>query len=100
PIQQGDHAEQENRENQPFHRCYLVRAAGSNVYRDCTDQRIGDAASGSSPRAASSRFSSSIALVTVSEEFAFSIRRRRTRTAGSLSLIAHLRTKTCASKKE
>src|SRR5262245_55576213 len=56
--------------------------------------------SGSSPRTASSRFNSLIAPATAWDEFAFSIRRRRTRTAGSLSLIAHLRTNTWASKKE
>jgi hypothetical protein len=56
--------------------------------------------SGNSPRTASSRFNSLIAPATAWDEFAFSIRRRRTRTAGSLSLIAHLRTNTWASKKE
>jgi hypothetical protein len=56
--------------------------------------------SGNSPRTASSRFNSLIAAATAWDEFAFSIRRRRTRTAGSLSLIAHLRTNTWASKKE
>jgi hypothetical protein len=55
---------------------------------------------GNNPLVASSRFNSSMALLVVSAEFAFSIRRRRMRTVGSLSLIAHRRTNTCASKKE
>ena len=63
-------------------------------------QRGGDCMSGNRPRTASSRFNSLIATATASDEFALSIRRRRTRTAGSLSLIAHLRTNTWASKKE
>src|SRR5271166_1262357 len=55
---------------------------------------------GNNPLVASSRFNSSMALLAVSAEFAFSIRRRRMRTVGSLSLIAHRQTNTWASKKE
>ncbi len=63
-------------------------------------QPVGDSTSGKSPRTASSRLSPLIALAIASDELACSIRRSRTRTAGSLSLIAHRRTNTCASKKE